>query len=288
METIHTQIIPMRDVVENTGQIDGVTANPRKISTANLKKLVQSIKDYPEMLSLRELLVYPHNGKFVVIGGNMRYRAMKHLGFQEAPAKVISEDATPEQLNAYIYRDNSHFGEWDFTNINFDRNDFNMAGVGIELKAVPNIDLPAEPQPVHASMNCRQKTEGGKFREPKTTLKYKPQLHRHGDSFFFSSFTTEAEGLPISKIKSDEFLDIFTDAAENASRGLLQLRNVSGWCLVSPPQEGTRTAQILRSRCAVRCQPVSAYPFTRDLPWRRTTTGCTLSLTRYSTLRSRM
>lgn len=60
----------------NKGQIKGLPRNPRTIKDKRFKALKKSIEDAPEMLALRELLVYPHNGKFVVIGGNMRLKAV--------------------------------------------------------------------------------------------------------------------------------------------------------------------------------------------------------------------
>ena len=98
----------------NKGQIPGLPKNPRVIKDEKFKKLVKSIEDNPEMTSLREILVYPHEGKYVVIGGNMRLKAMKELGYKEAPCKVIPEETTVEQLQAYTIKDNSGFGEWDF------------------------------------------------------------------------------------------------------------------------------------------------------------------------------
>ena len=98
----------------NKGQIEGLPKNPRIIKDDKFRKLVKSIEDNPEMTSLREILVYPYGDKFVVIGGNMRLKAMKELGYKEAPCKIIPEETTVEQLKAYTIKDNSGFGEWDF------------------------------------------------------------------------------------------------------------------------------------------------------------------------------
>lgn len=122
----------------NKGQIEGLPKNPRIIKDDKFKKLVKSIEDNPEMTSLREILVYPHEGKYVVIGGNMRLKAMKELGYKEAPCKVIPEETTVEQLKAYTIKDNSGFGEWDF-GIDLDKWDIGLLNVcDIEL---PNIDF---------------------------------------------------------------------------------------------------------------------------------------------------
>lgn len=67
------------------------------------------------MTVLREILVYPYEDKYVVIGGNMRIRAMTQLGYKEAPCKIIPKQASIEQLKAYTLKDNSGYGEWDFS-----------------------------------------------------------------------------------------------------------------------------------------------------------------------------
>lgn len=69
-------------IENNTGQVPGLPPNPRITNPAKLDKLVESIKQDPEMLQLRGLLVYPiEDGKYITIGGNMRLQALKRLGF---------------------------------------------------------------------------------------------------------------------------------------------------------------------------------------------------------------
>lgn len=112
---LQSQMLKLSAIEPNKGQIEGLPKNPRFIKDAKFKKLVQSIEEHPEMTAMRELLVYPlDNGKYIIIGGNMRYRAMKELGIKDAPCKVIPQDTTIEQLQAYTLKDNSGYGEWDF------------------------------------------------------------------------------------------------------------------------------------------------------------------------------
>lgn len=129
----------------NKGQIEGLPKNPRIIKDDKFKKLVKSIKDNPEMTSLREILVYPHEGKYVVIGGNMRLKAMKELGYKEAPCKVIPEEATVEQLKAYTIKDNSGFGEWDFDMLNSEWDLELLSDCAIDL---PEIEIEEEQKEV--------------------------------------------------------------------------------------------------------------------------------------------
>ena len=114
VSVLQSVMLKMSDIQPNRGQIKGLPKNPRLIKDGKYRKLVASIEENPEMTAMRELLVYPHDGKYVIIGGNMRYRAMKELGVKNAPCKVIPEEATIEQLQAYTLKDNSGFGEWDF------------------------------------------------------------------------------------------------------------------------------------------------------------------------------
>lgn len=114
MKVIQSTKIKLSDIEINRGQIPGLPANPRFIIDEKFEKLKQSIQENPDMLPLRELLVYRHGAKYVIIGGNMRYRAMKELGYKETPCKIIPKETSIEDLRAYTLKDNSTFGTWDF------------------------------------------------------------------------------------------------------------------------------------------------------------------------------
>jgi hypothetical protein len=114
IELIKSQNIALAKLETNKGQIEGLPKNPRLIKDAKFEKLKKSIEDNPEMLGMREVLVYPHGSKFVIIGGNMRFQACKELGFTEVPCKVLDKDTTAEQLRAITIKDNVGFGEHDW------------------------------------------------------------------------------------------------------------------------------------------------------------------------------
>ena len=111
---IEVQVLPLSKLVGNTGQIEGLPKNPRIIRDEKFAKLKKSIEDDPEMLELRELLVYPHGDRYVVIGGNMRLRVLLDLKATEAPCKVIPADWPAEKLRAIATKDNVSFGEFDW------------------------------------------------------------------------------------------------------------------------------------------------------------------------------
>ena len=83
--------------------------NPRLIKDDKFKKLVQSIKDFPEMLDIRPIVV---NQDMIILGGNMRYRACKEAGIKEIP--VIVTDLSEEKQREFLIKDNTSGGEWDW------------------------------------------------------------------------------------------------------------------------------------------------------------------------------
>lgn len=107
--------IDISRVRPNEGQIEGLPANPRLIKDGRFRKLVKSIRELPEMTEARDLLVFPHGGEYVVIGGNMRLRAYQELGWKEVPCCVLPEDMPVEKLREITIKDNLPFGEddWD-------------------------------------------------------------------------------------------------------------------------------------------------------------------------------
>jgi len=84
--------------------------NPRFIKDDKFKNLVKSIKEFPEMLSLRPVVV---NKDMIILGGNMRYKAAKEAGLKEIPI-LIANNITQEQEREFLIKDNTSGGEWDW------------------------------------------------------------------------------------------------------------------------------------------------------------------------------
>jgi DNA modification methylase len=87
--------------------------NPRIIKDDKFKKLVTSIKEFPQMLDIRPIVV---NDEMVVLGGNMRLKACIEAGIKEVSIIKASE-LTPEQQNEFIIKDNVGFGEWNWDDL---------------------------------------------------------------------------------------------------------------------------------------------------------------------------
>jgi ParB-like chromosome segregation protein Spo0J len=83
--------------------------NPRLIKDEKFKKLVKSIKEFPEMETVRPIVV---NKDMVILGGNMRYKAMIECGYKEVNVEVV--DWSEQKQNEFIIKDNVGFGEWEW------------------------------------------------------------------------------------------------------------------------------------------------------------------------------
>jgi len=111
--------------------------NPRTIKDDKFKKLVQSIKEFPEMLKLRPIVV---NDDMIVLGGNMRLKACKEAGLKEVPI-IKASNLTEQQQKEFIIKDNVGFGEWDWDQLanNWDTEELTEWGLDI-----PNFDTDEE------------------------------------------------------------------------------------------------------------------------------------------------
>jgi len=138
---MQTDKIKISKIRPNTGQIDGLPQNPRLLKDDRFHKLVKSIQDDPEMLDLRELIVVPKDGIYVVIAGNMRLRAMQELKMKEAPCKVLPVDTAIEKLRAYTIKDNVPFGEHDWSALANEWDGVELADWGLDLPIPTNFDV---------------------------------------------------------------------------------------------------------------------------------------------------
>jgi len=106
--------------------------NPRLIKDDKFLKLVQSIKDFPEMLNIRPIVV---NKDMIILGGNMRYKACKEAGLKEIP--IIIADLTEDQQREFLIKDNVSGGEWDWEVLANEWNNEELESWGLD---VPNFE----------------------------------------------------------------------------------------------------------------------------------------------------
>jgi len=117
--------------------------NPRLIKDDKFQKLVQSLKDFPEMANVRPIVV---NQDFVVLGGNQRLRAMKEAGWKQVPVQVV--DWSEEQQKEFIIKDNVGFGdwEWDVLANEWEAEDLEKWGINVPVFNLDDIEIKQKDQ----------------------------------------------------------------------------------------------------------------------------------------------
>lgn len=146
--------------------------NPRKIAPGQLKKLVKSIEDFPEMLSKRPIVV---DENMVVLGGNMRLEACKKAGLKEVPV-LIADDWSEDQKKEFVIRDNVTFGFWDFDGTE-GWEDMNLDAFGVELELKPDLVDQAE----ISDIEYEQEIE--KYDDENAQLPIVPEFHEKHSYF---------------------------------------------------------------------------------------------------------
>lgn len=100
--------------IVNIKEVKTNPKNPRVIKDYKFKKLVKSIQEFPDMLNKRPLIVFTDvDGKYCVLGGNMRLKACNELGIKEIPI-IVADEWTEEQQKQFLIKDNVSGGEWDW------------------------------------------------------------------------------------------------------------------------------------------------------------------------------
>lgn len=125
----------------NEGQLqdEGLPANPREIFTHKYELLKENITNYPHFLKYNALKVLPlDNGHYLVIGGNMRCRALKELGFTKCPCAVIDPETPIEDLKAFVILDNASFGRWEWSMVANEWDNAQMQAWGVDLPILSN------------------------------------------------------------------------------------------------------------------------------------------------------
>lgn len=112
-------------------QLKPNSSNPRRISEAKLQKLKTSIESFEQMMEARPMIV---NADMEILGGNMRYRALNALGYDEIPDNWVKQmDFTPEQEREFIIKDNVGYGDWDWEVLNEEWDIDKLGDWGLEV-----------------------------------------------------------------------------------------------------------------------------------------------------------
>ena len=114
--------------------------NPRYINDSKFDRLVKSIKDFPEMLEKRPIVI---DENYMVLGGNMRLKACKKAGLKEIWIDQV-KDWSEEKKNEFIIKDNSGFGEWDWDILLNEWEAKDLYDWGLDIPEIPLEDIEAQ------------------------------------------------------------------------------------------------------------------------------------------------
>lgn len=251
-----TKNIPINQIENNMGQVPGLPPNPRITNPVKLEKLVDSIKQDPEMLELRGLLVFPiGNEKYITIGGNMRLQALKMLGYKECPCVIIPRNTPVDKLRNYIIKDNGDFGDWDYKALLAEWDSVELEGWAIDI---PNFEDENEKKK-RAGWNS-----GENSKESVCDMVDNIQWHPKRDFSFISCFKKSEEGFPLSLIKSDfDNVGKFADAALNVIQRCIGLKNKEGWAILTTPKRRHKEQNFAESVCMKLTEKLEI-PFYQD------------------------
>ena len=109
--------------------------NPRLIKDDKFKKLVKSIQEFPDMLNVRPIVV---NKDMIVLGGNMRLKAIKEAGIKEINVDIV--DWNEQQQKEFIIKDNASFGEWAWSDLANNWDSEELTDWGVEIIGFSNVE----------------------------------------------------------------------------------------------------------------------------------------------------
>lgn len=124
--------LKLTELHDNHGQIQGVPANPRFVRDKQYKRLLKSLRE-GDLTGVMPIKVFQYDGEWVVIGGNMRLRAMQELKIADVSCIVIPAGTNTETICKIAMIDNSTFGEWDFDMLANEWSELPLEDWGLEV-----------------------------------------------------------------------------------------------------------------------------------------------------------
>jgi ParB-like chromosome segregation protein Spo0J len=138
---IELKRLKLSQIENNSGQIDGVPKNPRFIRDERYASLLKSLKDFPEMLQIRELVVVQVDKKYIAVAGNMRLRALNEIGAKTTICKVLI-DFPVEKIREFAIKDNEGYGQTDWDVMANEWDEIELQEWGVELPTEWGEDIP--------------------------------------------------------------------------------------------------------------------------------------------------
>jgi len=111
--------------------------NPRTINKVKFKKLIKSVREFPEMLKLRPIVV---NKEMGILGGNMRFKACQELKLKEVYI-IQATDLTDSQVEQFIIKDNVGYGDWEWDILANSWDIDKLEDWGVNVPTIKNTEL---------------------------------------------------------------------------------------------------------------------------------------------------
>ena len=124
--------LSLKDIDLNEGQIEGLPANPRNWTKEELKSLALSLTETPELFEMRCPIVVPHDGRYVVLGGNLRIAAARENKEKEVTCFVFHSTSI-EKMKEIVIKDNGAWGKWDYDALANEWSDLPLSDWGIPV-----------------------------------------------------------------------------------------------------------------------------------------------------------
>lgn len=106
---------PVSALELNEGQAAGLPANPRTWTKSEMETLKKSLAETPELFDARPVLAWQYaEGRYIVLGGNMRLCAAREMGWETVPTYVFPRETPVDKLMEIVIKDNGAFGAWDW------------------------------------------------------------------------------------------------------------------------------------------------------------------------------
>ena len=122
--------------------------NPRVIRGDKFDKLKASLQAFPDMLNKRPLIVFrDKDGKYIVLGGNMRLKAAKELGLTELPV-IVADNWTEEQKAEFLVKDNVNYGDWDHEQLANEWDEIQLTEWGLDLPVFEPLEAQGDAEQV--------------------------------------------------------------------------------------------------------------------------------------------
>jgi N6-adenosine-specific RNA methylase IME4 len=173
-------------------------SNPRIIKDEKFARLKKSVKEFPQMMELRPIIV---DESGMVLGGNMRLEALKALGHKEIPDEWVkrASELTEEQKKEFIVKDNSGFGEWDWDLLANEWSDYPLVDWGVDIPE----DWANSEQP--ESLEAKELPEG------KYSVIYADPPWEYSNSGFNQSAASHYMTMPLEDICAMSVTDLAAD-----------------------------------------------------------------------------